>query len=68
MLRLTGATVAVTTESAAKVYFSANAAYQRVLHAHGLIGSMSRAGNCWDLAVVESFFTTLKTEPITRRS
>jgi transposase InsO family protein len=23
---------------------------------------MSRAGNCWDNAVVESFFATLKTE------
>ena len=25
-------------------------------------GSMSRKGNCWDNAVVESFFKTLKTE------
>ncbi|MEJ7759455.1 MAG: integrase core domain-containing protein [Gemmatimonadaceae bacterium] len=26
------------------------------------ISSMSRAGDCWDNAVVESFFATLKTE------
>ena len=28
-------------------------------------GSMSRKGNCWDNAVVESFFATLKTELVT---
>jgi transposase InsO family protein len=37
-------------------------AYQAVLQRHGMIGSMSRAGNCWDNAVVESFFATLKLE------
>ena len=36
--------------------------YQRVLTAHGITVSMSRRGNCWDNAVVESFFATLKTE------
>ncbi|MHA7631642.1 IS3 family transposase [Corallococcus sp. M7] len=36
--------------------------YQRALAAHGLCCSMSRKGNCWDNAVVESFFSTLKTE------
>jgi transposase InsO family protein len=30
--------------------------------------SMSRVGNCWDNAVVESFFATMKTELIYRRS
>jgi transposase InsO family protein len=25
-----------------------------------MVGSMSRAGNCWDNAVAESFFATLK--------
>lgn len=40
----------------------ASAAYQAVLAAHGAIPSMSRRGNCWDNAVVESFFATLKTE------
>jgi len=40
----------------------ASAAYQAVLQRHGMICSMSRAGDCWDNAVVESFFATLKTE------
>jgi transposase InsO family protein len=38
------------------------AAYQTLLANHGAIPSMSRRGNCWDNAVVESFFATLKTE------
>ena len=33
-----------------------------VLHAHGFLQSMSRRGNCWDNACVESFFKTLKVE------
>jgi transposase InsO family protein len=37
-------------------------AYQRVLTRHGLQPSMSRRGNCYDNAVTESFFGTLKTE------
>src|SRR5438445_13888754 len=37
-------------------------AYQRVLTQQGIIGSMSRRGNCWDNAVAESFFATLKVE------
>jgi transposase InsO family protein len=36
--------------------------YQRLLSNHGFIGSMSRKGDCWDNAVAESFFATLKTE------
>jgi transposase InsO family protein len=36
--------------------------YQRLLAAHGVQCSMSRRGDCWDNAVVESFFATLKTE------
>jgi len=36
--------------------------YQAVLEANGLICSMSRKGNCWDNAPMESFFATLKTE------
>jgi transposase InsO family protein len=36
--------------------------YQQRLHAHGIVPSMSRAGDCWDNAVVESFFATLKRE------
>ena len=37
-------------------------AYQRLLAQRGLIASMSRKGNCFDNAVVESFFSTLKNE------
>lgn len=36
--------------------------FQRALHSHGIIGSMSRKGDCWDNAVAESFFKTIKTE------
>ncbi len=36
--------------------------YQRLLRRHGARCSMSRKANCWDNAVVESFFRTLKTE------
>ena len=36
--------------------------YRELLHKHGMIQSMSRKGNCWDNAVAESFFHTLKTE------
>ena len=44
----------------------ASGAYQAVLERHGMICSMSRVGNCWDNAVVESFFATLKTELVHR--
>lgn len=40
----------------------ASEAYRNVLTKHGMIQSMSRKGNCWDNAVAESFFHTLKTE------
>ena len=36
--------------------------YQKVLAEHGIVCSMSRRGNCWDNAVAESFFATLKVE------
>jgi transposase InsO family protein len=38
--------------------------YQQLLMQHGIQPSMSRKGNCWDNAVAESFFHTLKTELI----
>jgi transposase InsO family protein len=41
--------------------------YQRVLATHGITVSMSRRGNCWDNACVESFFGTLKRELIHHR-
>lgn len=40
----------------------ASEAYQELLTKHGISCSMSRKGNCWDNAVMESFFSSLKTE------
>ena len=40
----------------------ASRAYQQLLHRAGFISSMSRIGDCWDNAVVESFFGTLTKE------
>ena len=40
----------------------ATTSYQQLLQAAGLTASMSRVGNCWDNAVVESFFATLTKE------
>ena len=36
--------------------------YQHLLHSHGIECSMSGKGDCWDNAVMESFWGTLKTE------
>jgi putative transposase len=41
-------------------YASSN--YQALLENYGIIVSMSRKGNCWDNAVMERFFGSLKTE------
>ena len=38
--------------------------YRRLLKAHGFVGSMSRKGDCWDNAVAESFFGSLKQERV----
>lgn len=46
----------------------ASAEYRSALAAAGITQSMSRKGNCWDNAVVESFFSTLKRELIRTRS
>ena len=40
----------------------ASGEYQDRLAKHGFVCSMSRKGNCWDNAVVESFFSTLDIE------
>jgi putative transposase len=42
--------------------------WQGFLKEHNLIASMSRRGNCYDNAVVESFFQLLKRERIKRRT
>ncbi len=46
----------------------ASKAFRRLLKAHGIKGSMSRKGDCWDNAVVESFFGTLKQECVQWKS
>ena len=40
----------------------ASAAYRQLLGQHGLTASMSRKGNCYDNAFIESFFSSLKYE------
>ena len=40
----------------------ASNAHKNLLKENGIIQSMSRKGNCWDNAVAESFFHSLKTE------
>lgn len=42
-------------------------AWRRFCRAHHLEPSMSRRGNCWDNAVAESFFSSLKKERIKKR-
>lgn len=46
----------------------ASAPYQRLLKKHGCICSMSRKGNCWDNAVMERFFLSLKMERVWRKN
>lgn len=41
--------------------------FQRLLAEHGIVCSMSRRGDCWDNAAMESFFSTLKTERTSRK-
>jgi transposase InsO family protein len=45
----------------------ASAAYQHLLAGAGWTSSMSRVGDCWDNAVVESFFATLTKELLVDR-
>ena len=40
----------------------ASAAYREALRQYGMVCSMSRKGNCWDNAPMESWFHTLKVE------
>ena len=55
--------------AAALVEFTqyASALHQALLARHGLVGSMSRKGNCWDNAVIELFFLSLKTKRVWQR-
>jgi putative transposase len=42
--------------------------FQRLLAEHGVVCSMSRSGNCWDNAAMESFFSSLKTERVAAKT
>ena len=45
----------------------ASRAYQDLLARHGITPSMSRVGDCWDNAPVESFFSSFKAEALPDR-
>jgi putative transposase len=40
--------------------------FQRLLAGQGIVCSMSKKGDCWDNAAMESFFSSLKTEKTSR--
>lgn len=42
--------------------------FSKLLALHGCVGSMSRKGDCWDNAIAESFFGSLKQEQVQWRS
>jgi putative transposase len=42
--------------------------FQRILAEQDIACSMSRSGNCWDNAAMESFFSSLKTERTARKT
>ena len=42
--------------------------FQKLMADHGLVCSMSRSGNVWDNAAMESFFSSLKTERTARKT
>ncbi len=45
----------------------ASTAVRRLYKQHGILGSMSRRGDCWDNAVAERFFRSLKSERLRYR-
>jgi putative transposase len=42
--------------------------FQNLMADHGIVCSMSRSGNVWDNAAMESFFSSLKTERTARKT
>ena len=42
-------------------------AFQRLMAEHGVVCSLSRSGNVWDNAAMESFFSSLKVERVARK-
>lgn len=73
-LVLSALSMALLARPAPQVYHSdrgsqyASADYRELLEARGITCSMSRKGNCWDNACVESFFGSLKMELVYERS
>lgn len=68
-LTLAALTNALSTREAPELHHSDRgcqyaAAYRDALQSSGIEGSMSRKGNCYDNATMESFFGTLKTERV----
>ncbi len=59
----TGSPKGVLFHSDRGVHYATNK-FRRILSRYEFVQSMSRKGNCWDNAVVESFFSTLKSELI----
>jgi putative transposase len=50
------------------LYVAAVVEFQKLMSDHGVVCSMSRSGNVWDNAAMESFFSSLKTERIARKT
>jgi putative transposase len=42
--------------------------FRRLMADQGIACSMRRSGNCWDNAAMESFFSSLKTERMARKT
>jgi hypothetical protein len=42
--------------------------FQKLMADHGVVCSMGRSGNVWDNAAMESFFSSLKTERVERKT
>ena len=48
--------------------FALTIPFQLLLTDNGVTCSMSRSGNCWDNAAMESFSSSLKTERVARKT
>nr|GAT45040.1 integrase [Mycena chlorophos] len=46
---------------------SSSEQFQRLMQDNGVTCSMSRSGNCWDNAAMESFFSSLKVERVRKK-
>ena len=64
-IRQRGATPDILHSDRGSIYAAAD--YRKLLEQHAIRQSMSRKGDCWDNAPMESFFHTLKTELVMHR-